>query len=169
MHMCALLSHSSIQTSQSSYQEAGRLQILKSLHSTETALLMVFNDILDSGSPAALLLLDLTAAFDVVDHDILLSQLESCAGLKGSALQWFWSHLSGRTFYVNMGHHSSKIAPLNYGAPQGSILGPALFALYMLALGSIFSQNNLSSLFHYFADDLQIYLPSQTTRETAAE
>lgn len=131
----------------------------KSLHSTETALLWVFNDslsTLDSGSPAAILLLDLSAAFDTVDHDILLSRLEFHAGLKGSALQWFQSYLSGRSFYVNMGPHSSKISPLNYGVPQGSILGPALFALYLLPLGSIFS-GYIS--FHCFGDDLQIYLP----------
>lgn len=64
----------------------------KSLHSTETALLKIFNDLFlytDSGNAAVLLLLDLTAAFDTVDHTILLSRLEHHVGVRGTALDWF--------------------------------------------------------------------------------
>ncbi len=68
-------------------------------HSTETALLKVFNDILltcDSGNYAVLVLLDLTAAFDTVDHAVLINRLERCAGIAGSALEWFKSYLTVR-------------------------------------------------------------------------
>ncbi|KAF7642866.1 hypothetical protein LDENG_00249520, partial [Lucifuga dentata] len=68
-------------------------------HSTESALLRVTNDILmrtDSGERTILLLLDLSAAFDTVDHGILIDRLRQCVGLGGTALQWFTSYLSNR-------------------------------------------------------------------------
>ena len=84
------------------------------------------------------MLLDLTAAFDTVDHQILLSRLELCVGITGNVLKWFKSYQSKRTFSVHLGQYSSAAAPLVYGVPQGSILSPILFALYLLPLGSIF-------------------------------
>lgn len=101
----------------------------------------VFNDLLltvDSGYSVVLVLLDLTAAFDTVNHNILLSRLEHVVGLKGTVLSWFKSYLSERSFSVAMGQHSSASAPIYCGVPQGSVLGPALFSLYMLPLGLIF-------------------------------
>jgi len=65
-------------------------------HGTETALTKVFNDFLlasDKGSVSALCLLDLTAAFDTVDHELLLLQLQQCFGIEGSCLSWFMSYL----------------------------------------------------------------------------
>ncbi len=113
-------------------------------HSTETALLKVLNDILiscDSVDFAVLVLLDLTAAFDTVDHAILIDRLEHCIGLRGIVLYWFKSYLANRSFSVKMGEHYSRNASLTCRVPQGSILSPLLFPLYMLPLGLIVLEN----------------------------
>ena len=101
---------------------AGLLPMLQSgfrpLHSTETALLRVLSDILaavDRGNFAALVLLDLSAAFDMVDNDILLQMLKTSFGIGGAALKWFQSYLTSRTQYVRRGTVRSTIVQLICG------------------------------------------------------
>lgn len=137
----------------------------RAFHSTESALIRVLNDLLtavDSGSSAVLVLLDLCAAFDTIDHDILLSRLENVIGIQGTALAWFKSFLLNRTFSVNIGRDRSQPASQLSGVPQGSILGQILFSLYLLPLGSIFSKHGLP--FHFYGD-VQIYLPLEKEQQ----
>ncbi len=128
-------------------------------HSTESALLRVQNDLLmsvDGEGAAALVLLDLSAAFDTVDHSILLSLLETRIGITDTALQWIASYLSNRHQSVVIKGETSAKHPLLYGVPQGSVLGPIFFTLYTLPIGDIVRKYNLK--FHLYADDSQIYI-----------
>ncbi len=132
----------------------------RSKYSTETALLKVHNDLMlaaDSGKGAILILLDLTAAFDTIDHDILLNRLSQWVGIRGNALKWFCSYLKDRSSVVQLGNYVSDSAAYFCGVPQGSILGPILFSLYMLPLGFICRKYSVA--YHLYADDAQLCLP----------
>jgi len=127
-------------------------------HSTETALLKVFSDIckaIDDGNTCLLGLLDLSAAFDTVDHEILLKRLEVTFGIGGIVLEWLSSYLSGRFQAVRVAGHLSEFSKLQYGVPQGSVLGPLLFLLYTAPIVDIINRHGLMG--HCYADDTQIY------------
>ena len=76
-----------------------------------------------------MLLLDLSAAFDTIGHDILLSRLDSSVGIRSTALSWFRFYLSERRQFVTVQDHKSPTTSLDFGVPQGSVLGPVLFIL----------------------------------------
>ena len=148
---------------QTHLDEAGLMTAFQSAyrkhHSTESALLNIQNDILNmaKGSVTALTLLDLSAAFDTIDHTILMDRLNVYYGLSELALGWFKSYLSGRTHSIKVGSTLSHPAALHYGVPQGSVLGPILFSLYTNPIGSIIHSHS-SINYHFYADDTQLYI-----------
>ena len=103
-----------------------------------------------------LTLLDLSAAFDTIDHSILLERLFSWFGITSTALSWIKSYLLNRSFYVNIENTKSSLFQLLYGVPQGSVLGPLLFILYTTPLSTVIS--NSSANHHLYADDTQLFL-----------
>ena len=146
----------------SSFQSAYRM-----FHSTETTLLGIHNDLIlamDCGEVTSLILLDLSAAFDTVDHSILLHRLQHWFGLHGTSLDWFSSYLTSRSQAVSIQNSTSSFSNLSCGVPQGSVLGPLLFTLYTTPLGSVISKNSIK--YHLYADDTQLYIsftPSNST------
>ena len=102
-------------------------------HSTEIALLIVTNDImlsLGKGENVFLVLLDLSAAFDTVNHSLLLARLQKSYGIGGTVLQWLNSYFSQRTQSVNINETNSTVRDLPVGVPQGSVVGPVIYLLY---------------------------------------
>ena len=149
-----LLNHLSTNSLFNSHQSA-----YSKFHSTETTLLSVHDHLIKAVSTqklTALCLLDLSAAFDTIDHDILLSRLSSWFGLSNTVLFWFRSYLSCRTFSVSIDNSSSIPSKLLYGVPQGSVLGPILFILYTTPLSHLITSSSSVS-HHLYADDTQLF------------
>jgi hypothetical protein len=126
-------------------------------HSTETAVLRVLSDILQvvvDGDVAALVLLDLSAAFDTVDHEILLRRLQLSYRFDGPVLRWFRSYLTGRTQSVRRDSLRSATVSVLCVMPQGSVLGLILFMLYTADVVELIAQHNFQP--PPYADDTQI-------------
>ena len=122
-----LNSHNPYNTCQSAYRPC---------HSTETALLKVVNDLF-------LALLDFSSAFDTIDHTILVHRLHTVFGFTDTVLQWFSSYLTDRTHYVSLSNHCSAFAHVHSGVPQGSVLGPILFTMYIKPLSAIIDSHSI--------------------------
>ena len=127
-------------------------------HSTETAQVHVINDVLvaiDKGSGVIILMIDLSAAFDTVDHDIFISFLRDHIGLDDAALNLINSYLSDRSQQVSVKGILSELRELVCGVPQGSVLGPIEFCIYTLPLGAILRFHKIND--HIYADDSTLY------------
>ena len=136
----------------------------KKHHGVETALIRVQNDILhaiDNHCSVILVLLDLSAAFDTVNHFILLERLATRYGIGGIALKWFRSYLSNCKSFVSIENGLSNTRSFNCGVPQGSVLGPILFMLYTSPIGDIVRTYGIN--FHLYADDSQLYKTFSTS------
>ena len=139
---------------QSAYQER---------HSTETALLKIFDEVyrnVDNQLGTMLVTFDISAAFDCVVHEILLTRLQRCYGISGIVLQWIKSYLEGRSQFVKIQDKSSETENLGTGVPQGSCLGPFLYCVCVSTLASVVPQN---VSFHQYADDTQLYCGFKTS------
>ena len=112
------------------------------------------------------MLLNLSAAFDTIDHTILLSRLDDWFGVTGKALNWFKSYLTGRCQRIKIGNYLSSKADLKFGVPQGSVLGPLLFTLYTTPLSSMTFEHAIPH--HLYADDSQLYVSFASGDSAAA-
>ncbi|KAF7253150.1 hypothetical protein EYD10_01179 [Varanus komodoensis] len=131
-------------------------------YGTESALVTLYDDLCrerDRGSASLLVLLGLSVAFDTIDHGILLER-QVGLGVGGTAWRWFRSYLNGRFQKVVLGDYGSVPWQLCHGVPQGSILSPLLFNIYMKLLGEVIRRCGLRN--HQYADDTQLYLSFST-------
>jgi len=131
-------------------------------HSTATALLRLVDDVyqkIDNKLPTVIVGLDISAAFDMVNHETLLDHLRNAFGTDGKVLAWLESYLSSRQQFVKIGQHTSNTCQC--GVPRGSVLGPLLFSVYTSPIGEVVSKFGVH--FHQFADDMQIYLALSDT------
>ena len=134
---------------QSSYQKH---------HSTETAVARINNDIVQSfvnGKAVAMLLLDLSAAFDTIDQTTLVNDLYDC-GFRDGALNLLKSYITGRQVAVSVNNTLSDFRSQKYGTAQGSTLGPLFFIIYTRNIKKIFEKYNVS--YHLYADDTAVYI-----------
>ena len=127
-------------------------------HSTETAILKIHNDILramDRGECTILVMLDLSAAFDTVDHNILLKRLRGHFGIEGNCHAWIKSYLFERVQQVLIGSNLSSEKVMGYNIPQGSILGPDEYSDFTAPVGNVVRAHSIQP--HFYADDSQLY------------
>ena len=123
----------------------------------ETAVLSVFQGLLtnmDERLISLMAFLDLSAAFDTLDHSILLKRLEITFGINDTVLKCFLSYVTNRTQSVIVDNSMSRPKPLSFGVPQGSVLGPILFTLYVKPLSAVIERH--ACQYHKYADDTKL-------------
>ena len=126
---------------------------------------MIVNDLLsalDEDKVPLLSLLDRSAAFDTIDHSILLSCFSYSFGISDTVLAWFTSYLTDHTQTISVNGSQSLLAPLHYGVPKGSLLGPILFVLYTQPLSKIIQHHSLYQ--HSFSEDNQLYISANLSQ-----
>jgi hypothetical protein len=131
----------------------------RQFHSTETALLKILGDVytaVDGKKITIMVSLDLSAAFDTLNHSTMLHRLKHTFGISGSALLWISTYLEHRSFYVKVDDASSEVFSSDIGVPQGSVLGPLLFSLYVAPVSNVIESHGIS--YHQYADDTQLYI-----------
>ena len=159
-----LNSHIDSSHTSNDYQSAYR-----KFHSTKTALFKIHSDILssiDDGEVTALTLLDLSAAFDIIDYTILLKRLNNWCGVTGKALNWLKSYLTGRSQRIKLGNCLSSKSDLSFGVPQRLVLGPLFFILDITPLSSLISGHTIPH--HLIADDSHLYIFLSSGNSAAA-
>ena len=107
-------------------------------------------------------MLDFSSAFDTINHTILVHRLQSDFGFTDTVLQWFSSYLTDRTHYISLCNNCSAFTHVHSGVPQGSVLGPIFFTMYIKTLSAII--DSYSIIHHSFADDLQLQISAPPDR-----
>ena len=130
----------------------------RKLHSTETTVLSLFDDLynsLDTGQPIQLILLDLSSAFDTLRHDILLERLRNI-GIQDVTMEWFSNFIKDRNYSIKIRNNYSKSYTIVNDVPQGSILSPILFSIYLIPLQTIMKRYP-SITYNLYADDIELH------------
>ena len=133
-------------------------------HSTETSILHTLDNIFrssDSSRSTIVISLDVSAAFDTIDYNILLSRLNTSFGISDTTLSWLKSYLTNRTFSVRIGRHCSSSVTCTTGVPQGSVLGPLLFTAYVSPIAHITHLHRINQ--QQYADDTQLFISLSPT------
>ena len=143
------------------------LSAYREFHSTETALLKLTNDIMetiDSGRNIILTALDVSAVFDTLDHTTLLHRLQHTFGLSSYVIS---SYLTDRSSFVKIDSSFSRSTTILTGVPQGSVLGPLLFVLFISPVANVINSDQLNQTnivsFHQYADDTQLYIVTNSS------